>query len=86
MLVIICQLGSLFGFFRLNMMERTVSSGIIMAAIFTMVFQMLGDLSWSLVAKQFVPLLSASCRHIPSDCVPCLKQNPRENSRGFFIK
>lgn len=56
-LVILGLVGSTLGFFRLNMMERTASSGLVMAAIFTMVFQMLGDLSWSLVAKQFVPLL-----------------------------
>ena len=39
------------------MMKRTASSGLIMSAIFTMVFQMLGDLSWSLITKQLVPLL-----------------------------
>lgn len=57
MLVIICQVGSLFGYFRLNMMERTVSSGIIMAAIFTMVFQMLNDLTISSIAAKLLPIV-----------------------------
>ena len=57
MLVILGLTGSTLGFFRLNMMKRTASSGLIMSAIFTMVFQMLGDLSWSLITKQLVPLL-----------------------------
>ncbi len=57
MLVIICQLGSLFGFFRLNMMDRTVSSGIIMASIFAMVFQMLGDLTISAILEKLLPII-----------------------------
>lgn len=57
MLVILCQLGSLFGFFRLNMMERTVSSGIIMAAIFTMVFQMLNDLTITAILDKILPIV-----------------------------
>lgn len=58
MLVILCQLGSLFGFFRLNMMERTVSSGIIMAAIFTMVFQMLNDLTIEAILDKIFPIIA----------------------------
>lgn len=57
MLVIICQLGSLLGFFRLNMMDRTVSSGIIMAAIFTMVFQMLNDLTISAILDKLLTII-----------------------------
>lgn len=55
MLVIIGLLGNFFGFFRLNMLERTASSGLIMCSIFAMVFDMLNDLTVELVLEQFFP-------------------------------
>lgn len=57
MLVIIGLAGNFLGFFRLNMLQRTASSGIIMCSIFAMVFEMLNDLSWQLVLEQLLPFL-----------------------------
>lgn len=57
MLVIIGLAGSFLGFYRLNMIQRTSSSGLMMCAIFCMVFQMLGDLSLSLIISQIVPYI-----------------------------
>ena len=57
MLVVIGLAGNFLGFFRLNMLQRTASSGIIMCSIFAMVFEMLNDLSWQLVLEQLVPFL-----------------------------
>lgn len=57
LLVVIGLLGNFFGFFRLNMLERTASSGLIMCSIFAMVFDMLNDLTAELVIEQFIPFL-----------------------------
>lgn len=64
MLVIIGLAGSFLGFNRLNMIQRTSSSGLMMCAIFCMVFQMLNDLSLPLIVQQIVPyivIVSLSC-------------------------
>lgn len=58
MLVIIGLAGSFLGFTRLNMIQRTSSSGLMMCAIFCMVFQMLNDLSLSLIIQQIVPYVT----------------------------
>lgn len=57
MVVILGLIGNFLGFFRMNMMERTISSGLIMAAIFTMVFQMLNDLSLAAIIEKILPIL-----------------------------
>lgn len=56
--VIIGLLGNFLGYYRMDMMERTKSSGIIMAAIFIMVFQMLNDLTLSAILEKIVPILA----------------------------
>lgn len=57
MAVILGLIGNFLGFYRMNMMDRTVSSGLIMAAIFTMVFQMLNDLTIAAIMEKIVPIL-----------------------------
>lgn len=57
MLVLIGLAGSFLGCYRLNMIQRTSSSGLMMCAIFCMVFQMLNDLSLPLIVSQIVPYL-----------------------------
>lgn len=64
MLVLIGLAGSFLGFYRLNMIQRTSSSGLMMCAIFCMVFQMLNDLSLPMIISQIVPyiiIVTLSC-------------------------
>lgn len=64
-LVILGVTGSFLGFFRLDMMRRTESAGLIMVAIFSMVFQMLGDLSLQLVMDQLFPVVLITLISLP---------------------
>lgn len=57
MVVLLGLIGNFLGFFRLNMMDRTVSSGLIMASIFVMVFQMLNDLTISDILAKLLPII-----------------------------
>ena len=57
MLIILGLAGSFFGFFRINMLNRTHSSGLMMCAIFTMIFDMLNDLTIESVISQLIPFI-----------------------------
>lgn len=56
-LIIIGLGGTLLGFFRVNMLERTQTYGFVMVAIYALLFQMLNDMTPQMILDKIVPIL-----------------------------
>ncbi len=57
MTIVVGLVLSLFGFCRLNMLERTQSYGLIMVAVYAMVFQTVNDLTFMEIVNKIIPIL-----------------------------